>query len=53
MNISYNLDDLSLSAGYYKSKETDNSGKEDLESYNLTASYKIAKDYKVSYYESY
>lgn len=53
LNISYNLDDLSLSAGYYKSKETDNSGKEDLESYNLTASYKIAKDYKVSYYESY
>ena len=46
-------DDFSLGLGYYKSKDTENSNKEDLESYRVTTSYKISKDYKVSYYENY
>ncbi|CAM3468244.1 LPS-assembly protein LptD [Arcobacter aquimarinus] len=45
--------DLSFSAGYYESKETENSNKEDLESYRFSASYKIAKDYSIRYYENY
>lgn len=51
MNLSYNQ--LSLDMGYYKSKETLNSDREDLESYNYQVSYNIAKDYKVGYYENY
>lgn len=49
--LSYN--DLSLGLGYYKSKETENSNKEDLESYRVSTSYKLAKDYSISYYENY
>lgn len=45
--------DLSLSLGYYKSKDTLNSNREDLESYRVSTSYKISKDYKMSYYENY
>ena len=47
--------DLSLTLGYYKSKKTDNifNDREDLESYRVRTSYKIAKDYKVSFYENY
>ena len=46
-------DDLSLGLGYYNSKDTENSNKEDLESYRVTTSYTISKDYKASYYENY
>jgi len=46
-------EDLSFTAGYYKSKDTLNSDKEDLESYRFSTSYKIAKDYKIRYYENY
>ena len=46
-------DDLSLGLGYYNSKDTENSNKENLESYRVTTSYKISKDYKASYYENY
>lgn len=47
--------DLSLTLGYYKSKATDNifNDREDLESYRMSASYKISKDYRFSYYENY
>ena len=47
--------DLSLTLGYYQSKETDNTtnDREDLESYRISTSYKLSKDYKVSYYENY
>ena len=44
---------FSIGASYYKSKETLNSNKEDLESYSFSTSYKIAKDYSASYYENY
>jgi LPS-assembly protein len=47
--------DFSLELGYYKSKQTNNifNDREDLESYRVRTSYKVAKDYKVSYYENY
>ena len=52
-NFIYN--DLSLTLGYYKTKYTENifNDREDLESYRIVTSYKIAKDYKLSYYENY
>ena len=53
ISLTYKLNDLSFTAGYYKSKDTENSGKDDLESYNTKVDYKISKDYKVSYYENY
>ena len=53
LSASYKLNDLTLSGGYYKSKDTDNSDRDDLESYNVKADYKISKDYKFSYYEYY
>ena len=49
----FTYNNLSLSLGYYKSKQTENSNKEDLESYWASTSYKLAKDYRVSYYENY
>ena len=52
-NSTLTYDDISLTLGYYESKETENSNKEDLESYRVNTSYKISKDYKVSYYENY
>ncbi|MAD41334.1 MAG: organic solvent tolerance protein [Arcobacter sp.] len=53
ISTSYKIKDLTLNAGYYKSKDTPNSGKEDLESYNVEANYNISKDYKFGYYENY
>ena len=50
---SFSYNDFSLGLGYYKSKNTLNSNKEDLESYSLRTSYKLAKDYSMSYYENY
>lgn len=54
-DATYKLDDLSLSVGYYKSKDTENpyTDNEDLESYRAQADYQLSKDYKVSYYENY
>lgn len=51
-NFNYKYEDYSFTLGYYKSKDSENSGKEDLESYNVKASYQLSKDYKVSYYEN-
>ena len=47
--------DASLTLGYYQSKATDNdtNDREDLESYRISTSYKVTKDYKISYYENY
>lgn len=47
--------DLSLTVGYYQSKRTDNifNSRENLESYRFDIGYKVAKDYRVSYYENY
>jgi LPS-assembly protein len=51
----FTYNDLSLTLGYYKSKETDNTtnDRENLESYRIKTSYKLTKDYEVSYYENY
>ena len=53
VNNTLTYEKLSFSAGYYESKETENSNKEDLESYRFSTSYKIAKDYSIRYYENY
>lgn len=54
-NLSLNYNDFTLSANYYKSKSTDNqfNNRDNDESYGYKASYKVAKDYKLSYYENY
>lgn len=52
-STTFNYEKATLSLGHYKSKETENSNKEDLESYRVSTGYKISKDYKVSYYENY
>ncbi|WP_418185612.1 LPS-assembly protein LptD [Aliarcobacter vitoriensis] len=52
---SFTYENFTLSAGYYKTKKTNNdfNDRDDLESYRLNTSYKIAKDYSVGYYENY
>jgi LPS-assembly protein len=52
-NSIFTYQNLSLSLGYYKSKTTENSDREDLESYRVSTSYKITKDYRFSYYQNY
>lgn len=53
LSVNYEYKDFDLSIDYYKSKETENSGKEELESFNFKGSYDLSKDYKMSYYENY
>ena len=52
---SLSYEDLTFSAGYYYSKKTNNefNTRDDLESYRLSTSYKLAKDYSIKYYENY
>ena len=52
---SLSYEDLTFSAGYYYTKKTDNefNTRDDLESYRLSTSYKLAKDYSIKYYENY
>ncbi len=54
-NISTNFKykDLSFDFGYYKSKKTQHSNKEDLESYNFDIKYNFQKEYEFVYYENY
>lgn len=55
LNSTFEYDYFTLSAGYYNTVKTDNkfNNKDDLESYRIKASYKIDKDYSISYYENY
>lgn len=46
-------DNFYLRFGHYMSKDTPNSGKEELESYQLNAKYKFSKEYSLGYYENY
>ena len=52
---SLSYEDLTFSVGYYYSKKTNNefNTRDDLESYRLSTSYKLAKDYSIKYYENY
>lgn len=50
-NLTYN--DYYIKLGHYMSKDTDNSGLEDLESYQIDFRYKISNDYSFGYYTSY
>lgn len=52
-DFAYKYEDLSFELGYYKSKNTTNSDKEDLESYRVTASYDLSRDYKIGYHQNY
>lgn len=54
-SLSLNYNDFNLSANYYKSKSTDNefNYRDDVESYGYKGSYKVAKDYSISYFENY
>ncbi|NVJ53388.1 MAG: LPS-assembly protein LptD [Campylobacteraceae bacterium] len=52
-NFSLSYEDYYLRLGYYMSKDTPNSGKEELESYNASTSYRISNDYKIGYTTTY
>lgn len=52
-NFSLSYADYYLRLGYYMSKDTPNSGKEELESYNVATSYRISHDYKIGYTTTY
>ena len=51
--LNFNHNNLSFTIGYYNSKDTPNSNKEDLESYYLSSSYKFNEDYTLGYYENF
>ena len=51
LNLSYN--DYFFNATYYVSKDTPNSGKEDLESYTLKTGFKFLDDFKLTYEQNY
>jgi LPS-assembly protein len=50
-SLTYNNFEMKL--GHYMSKETKNSGKDELESYQLGAKYKFSNDYSFGYYTNY
>jgi len=52
-NLNYKYKSFDFDFGYYKSKATLNSNREELESYRIETNYQISKDYKIGYYENY
>jgi len=52
-SFSLSYDNFYLSLGHYLSRETDNSGLDELESYTLTSRYKLSDKYLISYYTNY
>ncbi len=52
-SFSLTYDNFSMKLGHYMSKDTPNSGKEDLESYQINLKYKISDEYSVGYYTNY
>ena len=52
---SLSYENLTFSAGYYYTKKTNNefNTRDDLESYRLSTSYKLAKDYSAKFYTNY
>ena len=53
LTLNYNIDDFELNFSYYNSKDTDNSNKEDLESYTTSIAYRFSNKYKLGYYTNY
>ncbi len=52
-NFSLTYENFDLKLGHYMSKETENSEKENLESYNIYAKYKFSDDYSIGYSTNY
>ncbi len=52
-SFSLTYDNFSMKLGHYMSKDTPNSGKEDLESYQVDLKYKISDEYSIGYYTNY
>lgn len=52
-SFSLNYQNFNLKLGHYMSKETDNSGKEELESYQIDAKYRLSDEYSIGYYTNY
>jgi LPS-assembly protein len=52
-SFSLTYDNFNMKLGHYMSKKTDNSGKDELESYQIEAKYKLSDEYSVGYSTSY
>lgn len=52
-SFSLNYENFYLRLGHYLSKDTENSDREDLESYTLFSRYKLSDKYSLSYYTNY
>ena len=52
-SFSFNYENYFFNATHYMSKDTPNSGKEDLESYTINTGFTFYKDYKFTYQEDY
>ncbi|WP_072680552.1 LPS-assembly protein LptD [Arcobacter sp. LA11] len=52
-SFSLTYDNFSMKLGHYMSKDTPNSGKEDLESYQIDLKYKLSDEYSIGYYTNY
>ncbi|NQY23796.1 MAG: LPS-assembly protein LptD [Campylobacteraceae bacterium] len=51
--VKFDFNDFGTSVGHYKSKDTPNSNKDDLESANIALRYKINKKYNIAYKQNY
>lgn len=52
-SFSLTYDNFAMKLGHYMSKDTPNSGKEDLESYQIDLKYKFSDEYSIGYYTNY
>ena len=53
ISINYRIDNFDINLAYYNSKDSENSNREDLESYSASVYYRFNKYYKLSYYTNY
>ena len=53
LSINYNINNFEINLAYYDSKSSENSSREDLESYSASLDYRFNKYYKMGYYTNY
>lgn len=53
LSVNYTISDFDINLAYYNSKQSDNSSRENLESYSVAVDYRFNKYYKLGYYTNY